>query len=79
MALTVCTHPQRCIEMEAAHSDMAAQLADALAEIELRRRREVIADSMIGALQDEVERLQGDVTMYMRMFEQASKGKAVTV
>ena len=29
MAITVCTHPERGAGMEAAHSDMAAQLADA--------------------------------------------------
>ncbi len=32
MALTVCTHPARCSDMEAAHSDMAAQLCAAWVE-----------------------------------------------
>ena len=32
MAMTVCTHPQRCAGMESAHSDMAAQLCAAWVE-----------------------------------------------
>ena len=33
MALTVCTHPARCGDMEAAHSDMATQLCAAWVEV----------------------------------------------
>ena len=34
MAITVCTHPGRCAEMEQAHSDKAAQLCAAWVEVE---------------------------------------------
>ena len=54
MAITVCTHPTRCADMEQAHGDMAAQLAAALAE--LGRARAALSQA-----QDQVTRLSGEL------------------
>ena len=75
--ITLCTHPGRCAEMEAAHGDMAAQLAAALGTVQQLQAQAVQRDETIAALLADNNRLRMDVQMYVGMFEDATR-KAVT-
>jgi len=79
MSIALCTHPARCEGMEAAHSVMAAQLADAQGRVQQLEAQLAQRDATIAGLTTDLETARDDVQMYMRMFEQASKGKAVRV
>ena len=52
MSITVCTHPGRCAELEAAHGDMAAQLAAALGTVQQLRAQLVQAQATAQEWQD---------------------------
>ena len=76
MAITVCTHPGRCAEMERAHGDMAAQLAAALGREQQLQAQLMQRDETLAAVLADNNRLRMDVQMYVGMFEDATR-KAV--
>jgi len=84
VTLTICTHPQRCTDMEAAHSDMAQELATMAANLthacaELRRTQAALVQARTEA-QEWQDAYQGAVegkAFYEGLFEQATR-KAVT-
>jgi len=84
MTIAICTHPQRCGDMEAAHSDMAAQLATMAANLthacaELRRTQAALVQARTEA-QEWQDAYQGAVesaAFHLAGFEQATR-KAVT-
>lgn len=77
MSITVCTHPGRCAEMEQAHGDMAAQLADAQGKVQQLQAQLVQRDETLAAVLADNNRLRMDVQDYMRMFDDATR-KAAT-
>ena len=50
--IALCTHPGRCAELEQAHGDMAAQLADALGAVQQLRAQLVQAQAAAQDWQD---------------------------
>jgi len=69
MALTVCTHPARCGDMEAAHSDMAAQLAALTVERDRLR-------AQVSRLQDALGVAQEGYEVYYGMYKDLSAKEA---
>ena len=69
MALTVCTHPQRRAGMEAAHSDMAAQLCAAWVERDRLR-------AQVSRLQDALGVAQEGYEVYYGMYKDLSAKEA---
>ena len=85
MALTVCTHPQRCAGMEAAHSDMAAQLATMAANLthacaELRRTQAALVQAQAEARewQDAYNGAVEGKAFYEQLFCDKCKREGVT-
>ena len=70
MAITVCTHPQRCAGMEQAHSDMAAQLCAAWVEVARLKAQLAVRDETITALRADNDTLRGDVAFHLDGFKQ---------
>jgi len=69
MAITVCTHPDRCAGMEAAHSDMAAQLAALTVERDRLR-------AQVSRLQDALGVAQEGYEVYYGMYKDLSAKEA---
>lgn len=69
MNVTVCTHPQRCSDMEAAHSDMAAQLAAVTVERDRLR-------AQVSRLQDALGVAQEGYEVYYGMYKDLSAKEA---
>jgi len=78
MAITVCTHPQRCSDMEAAHSDMAAQLAAVTVERDRLRAQLTQAQAEAREWQDAYAGAVESAAFHLAGFEQATR-KAVRV
>jgi len=78
MTITVCTHPQRRAGMEAAHSDMAAQLCAAWVENAQLKAALVQAQATAQEWQEAYQGAVEGKAFYMGMFEQATR-KAVRV
>lgn len=76
MAITVCTHPARCAGMEAAHAGMAAQLADALAQVQLLKAQLAQANAAAAEWQDAYNGAVESAAFHLAGFEQATR-KAV--
>ena len=68
-AWTVCMHPQRCSDMEAAHSDMAAQLAALTVERDRLR-------AQVSRLQDALGVAQEGYEVYYGMYKDLSAKEA---
>ena len=69
MNMTICTHPTRCAGMEAAHSDMAAQLATMTVE------RDRLA-AQVTRLQDALGVAQEGYDVYYGMYKELSAKEA---
>ena len=54
--ITFCTHPGRCAELEQAHGNMAAQLADALGTVQQLRAQLVQAQAAAHLLKNFAQR-----------------------
>ena len=78
-AWTVCMHPQRCAGMETAHSVMATQLADALAELSQARAQLAAAQQQLEAAQAAYQQAKADAAFHMEGFVCECKRKAVGV
>ena len=76
MAITVCTHPQRCAGMEQAHSDMAAQLCAAWVENARLAAALVQAQAEAREWQDAYNGALESAAFHLAGFEQATR-KAV--
>jgi adenylosuccinate lyase len=76
MNVTVCTHPQRCAEMEAAHSSITEQLAAAQGKVQQLQAQLLQRDETLAAALADNNRLRMDVQMYVGMFDEATR-KAV--
>jgi len=74
--MTVCTHPQRCAGMEAAHSDMAAQLCAAWVEVARLKAQLVQAQATAAEWQDAYQGAVEGKAFHLAGFEQATR-KAV--
>ena len=83
MTIAICTHPQRCTDMEAAHSDMAQELATMAANLthacaELRRTQAALVQARTEA-QEWQEAYQGAVegkAFYEGLFSERCKQEA---
>ena len=78
MALTVCTHPARCGDMEAAHSDMAAQLCAAWVEVARLKAQLAARDETIAALSADNDTLRKDVEFHLDGFKQQCSRQEAT-
>jgi hypothetical protein len=76
MNVTVCTHPQRCAGMEAAHSDMAAQLCAAWVEVAQLKAQLVQAQAAAVEWQDAYNGAVEGKAFYEQAFSEATR-KAV--
>ena len=77
MALTVCTHPQRCAGMESAHSDMAAQLCAAWVEVAQLKAQLVQAQAAAVEWQDAYNGAVEGKAFYEQAFSDKCKREAV--
>jgi hypothetical protein len=64
MTITICTDPTRCTGMEAAHAALSAQLADALAQVQLLRAALMTQEATTAAVMADNDRLRGDVQFH---------------
>jgi hypothetical protein len=77
--IRLCVDPANCAEvcsMAAAHSDMAAQLADALAQVQLLRAALMTQEATTAAVMADRDRLRGDVAFHLDGFRQAKRQEA---
>jgi len=79
MSIALCTHPARREGMEAAHSAMATQLADALAELSQARAQLAAAQQQLEAAQAAYQQAKADAAFHMEGFICECKRKAVGV
>ncbi len=77
MTLTVCTHPQRCAEVDTAYANVCAQLAAVTTERDRLRAALVQAQAEAREWQDVAEGAQAAAAFHLAGFEQATR-KAVT-
>lgn len=68
MSIALCTHPTRCEGMEATHSSMAGQLADALAELSQARAQLATAQQQLEAAQAAYQQAKQDAAFHMEGF-----------
>ena len=66
--ITLCTHPGRCAEMEAAHSDITAQLAEALGELSRARAALSQAQGEVTRLSGELQQARADAAFHLAGF-----------
>ena len=79
MSIALCTDSARCEGMEAAHSVMATQLADALAELSQARAQLATAQRELEAAQAAYLAAKADAAFHMEGFICECKRKAVGV
>ena len=68
MTIAICTHPDRCGGMEAAHSDMAAQLLALTVERDRLRAQLAQAQDAASRLQDALGVAQEGYNVYYGMY-----------
>lgn len=73
MALTVCTHPARCSDMEAAHSDMAAQLCAAWVEVARLKAQLAQANAAAAEWQDAYQGAVEGQSFYFQAYSDKCK------
>ena len=74
VTITVCTHPQRCTGMEAAHSDMAAQLAALTVERDRLAAQVARLEAQAEAWQAAYQGMTENYAWYFEAYKEQVKG-----
>lgn len=78
MTFTVCTHPEWCVDMEAAHSDMAARLCAAWVEVAQLKAALVQAQAEAREWQDAYAGAVEGKAFYEGLFSDTCRRQEVT-
>jgi Asp-tRNA(Asn)/Glu-tRNA(Gln) amidotransferase C subunit len=76
--ITICTDPARCAGMEGAHAALSAQLADALAQVQLLQAALLAQEEATAAVMADNNRLRKDYEFHFEGFKAQCRRQEAT-